>query len=52
MHLTAEQAFESARWPVPEISLATVYNTLNERPCSRLVVRVLLPDLYDPIQDV
>ena len=34
MHLAAEQVFESARRLVPEISLATVYNTLNERPCS------------------
>jgi Fe2+ or Zn2+ uptake regulation protein len=30
VHLTAEQVFESARSTVPEISLATVYNTLKE----------------------
>jgi Fe2+ or Zn2+ uptake regulation protein len=30
VHLTAEQVFEAAEDIVPEISLATVYNTLNE----------------------
>jgi Fe2+ or Zn2+ uptake regulation protein len=30
VHITAEQVFESARSIVPEISLATVYNTLKE----------------------
>ncbi len=29
-HLSAEQVFEAARRALPEISLATVYNTLNE----------------------
>lgn len=31
MHLTAEEVFAEAREVLPEISLATVYNTLNER---------------------
>jgi Fur family transcriptional regulator, stress-responsive regulator len=30
IHLTAEQIFQRARQHLPELSLATVYNTLNE----------------------
>jgi len=30
VHLTAEQIFQRARQHLPELSLATVYNTLNE----------------------
>jgi Fe2+ or Zn2+ uptake regulation protein len=30
VHLTAEEVFDRARRRMPEISLATVYNTLNE----------------------
>src|SRR5437867_4944344 len=30
VHLTAEEVFERARRLLPEISLATVYNTLND----------------------
>lgn len=51
VHLTAEQIFESARTIVPEISLATVYNTLRELVAMNEVLEVVPgggPLRYDP----
>ena len=50
MHLTAEQVFDAARGIVPEISLATVYNTLNELVAMNEVTEVVTsggPVRYD-----
>jgi Fur family transcriptional regulator, stress-responsive regulator len=50
VHLTAEQVFDSARRIVPEISLATVYNTLNELVAMNEVTEVVAsggPVRYD-----
>jgi Fe2+ or Zn2+ uptake regulation protein len=51
VHLTAEQVHVAARRLVPEISLATVYNTLNELVAMGEVTEVRLHDgtaRYDP----
>jgi Fe2+ or Zn2+ uptake regulation protein len=41
VHLTAEQIYERARTVVPEISLATVYNTLRELTSMGEVLEVI-----------
>ena len=51
VHLTAEQVFERARAVVPEVSRATVYNTLRELVSQGQVVEVASKEgriLYDP----
>jgi Fur family ferric uptake transcriptional regulator len=51
IHLTAEQVFDRARSAVPEISRATVYNTLADLVSMGEVVEVQLvpgPTRYDP----
>ena len=51
IHLTAEQVHAAARDVVPEVSLATVYNTLNELVTMGEVTAVHLGDgsaRYDP----
>ncbi len=51
VHLTAEQVFERARAIVPELSRATVYNTLRELVSLGEVVEVASKEgriLYDP----
>jgi len=51
VHLTAEQIYENARAIVPEISRATVYNTLRELAGMKEVVEVTSggsPTRYDP----
>lgn len=51
VHLTADQVHGAARQLLPEISLATVYNTLNELVAMGEVTEVRLHDgtaRYDP----
>jgi Fe2+ or Zn2+ uptake regulation protein len=51
VHLTAEQIFEGARTIVPEISRATVYNTLRELVEMKEALEVASgagPTRYDP----
>ena len=51
VHLTAEQVHERARERLPEISRATVYNTLNELVAMGEVAEVGITDgakRYDP----
>jgi Fur family ferric uptake transcriptional regulator len=51
VHLTAEAVHEQARRALPEISLATVYNTLNELVSMGEVLEVAVgdgPKRYDP----
>jgi Fe2+ or Zn2+ uptake regulation protein len=51
VHLSAEQILAAARRVVPEVSLATVYNTLNELVSLGEVTEVRLADgttRYDP----
>jgi Fur family ferric uptake transcriptional regulator len=51
VHLTAEEVLERARERLPEVSLATVYNTLNELVSMGEVQQVdagLGPTRYDP----
>ncbi len=51
VHLTAEEVLERARRRLPEISLATVYNTLNELVGMGEVLSVTAaggPARYDP----
>jgi Fur family ferric uptake transcriptional regulator len=51
VHLTAEEVFERARTRLPEVSLATVYNTLNELVSMGEVQQVDAgggPTRYDP----
>lgn len=51
VHLTAEQVHAAARRVVPEVSLATVYNTLNELVRMGQVSEIRLADgsaRYDP----
>lgn len=50
VHLTAEEVFTRARAQLPEISLATVYNTLNELVAIGEVQQVDAggPTRYDP----
>jgi Fur family ferric uptake transcriptional regulator len=51
VHLTAEEVFERARERLPEVSLATVYNTLNELVSMGEVQQVDAgdgPTRYDP----
>jgi Fe2+ or Zn2+ uptake regulation protein len=51
VHLSAEQVLAAARRVVPEVSLATVYNTLNELVSLGEVTEVRLADgttRYDP----
>jgi Fur family transcriptional regulator, stress-responsive regulator len=51
VHLSAEQVLAGARRVVPEISLATVYNTLNELAAMGEISEVRLADgttRYDP----
>jgi Fe2+ or Zn2+ uptake regulation protein len=51
VHLTAEEVHDLARERLPEISRATVYNTLNELVAMREVLEVDVidgPKRYDP----
>ena len=51
VHLTAEEVLERARRRLPEVSLATVYNTLNELVSMGQVQQVdpgVGPTRYDP----
>ena len=51
VHLSAEQVLAGARRVVPEVSLATVYNTLNELTALGEITAVRLADgstRYDP----
>lgn len=51
VHVTADEVLEAARDRLPEISLATVYNTLNEMVAMGEVLRVDAgngPTRYDP----
>lgn len=51
VHLTAEEVHQAAQVLVPELSLATVYNTLNELAAMREVLEVRAADgpaRYDP----
>jgi Fur family transcriptional regulator, stress-responsive regulator len=51
VHLSAEQILGGARRVVPEVSLATVYNTLNELVAMGEITEVRLSDgttRYDP----
>jgi Fur family transcriptional regulator, stress-responsive regulator len=51
VHLTAEEVLERARAALPEVSLATVYNTLNELVDMGEVLEITHPDgrkRYDP----
>ncbi len=51
MHLSAEQVHAAARREVPEVSLATVYNTLNELIGMGEISEIRLSDgttRYDP----
>lgn len=51
VHLSAEQVLAAARRVVPEVSLATVYNTLNELSAMGEITEVRLADgstRYDP----
>jgi Fur family ferric uptake transcriptional regulator len=51
VHLSAEQVLAAARRVVPEVSLATVYNTLNELAAMGEITEVRLADgttRYDP----
>jgi Fe2+ or Zn2+ uptake regulation protein len=51
VHLTAEEVLERARKRLPEVSLATVYNTLNELVSMGEVQQVdagVGPTRYDP----
>jgi len=51
VHLTAEEVLEQARERLPEVSLATVYNTLNELVSMGEVQQVdagVGPTRYDP----
>ncbi len=51
IHLSAEQVLAAARRVVPEVSLATVYNTLNELVGMGEITEVRLADgttRYDP----
>lgn len=51
VHLTADDVLAAARTEVPEISLATVYNTLNELVAMGEVLEVRVaggPARYDP----
>jgi Fur family ferric uptake transcriptional regulator len=51
VHLSAEQVHAAARRAVPEVSLATVYNTLNELASMGEISEVRLADgttRYDP----
>ena|SRR5438270_4010728 len=51
VHLTAESIHEQARQRLPEISLATVYNTLNELVAIGEVMEVIAAEgakRYDP----
>jgi Fur family ferric uptake transcriptional regulator len=51
VHFSADQVWAAARRVVPEVSLATVYNTLNELVSLREVTEVRLADgttRYDP----
>jgi Fur family transcriptional regulator, stress-responsive regulator len=51
VHLNAEQVLAAARRVVPEVSLATVYNTLNELSRMGEITEVRLADgstRYDP----
>jgi Fe2+ or Zn2+ uptake regulation protein len=55
VHLTAEAVHEHARERLPEISLATVYNTLNELVAMGEVLEVAVgdgPKRYDPNVEV
>jgi Fe2+ or Zn2+ uptake regulation protein len=55
VHLTADAVHELARAELPEISLATVYNTLNELVAMGEVLEVAVgdgPKRYDPNVDV
>lgn len=54
VHLTAEQVLASARAVLPEVSLATVYNTLNDMVSLGVVAEVSPddgPKRYDPNVD-
>lgn len=54
VHLTADEVFERARAQLPEVSLATVYNTLNELVAMGEVQQVdggPGPTRYDPNVD-
>ena len=51
VHLSAEEVLAGARRVVPEVSLATVYNTLNELTAMGEITEVRLADgntRYDP----
>src|SRR5680860_1511097 len=51
VHLTADQVLASARASLPEVSLATVYNTLNDMVAIGALLEVLPdsgPKRYDP----
>lgn len=51
LHLTADQVLERARAGLPEISRATVYNTLRDLVEMNELVEVVVPDgpkRYDP----
>lgn len=51
VHLSAEEVLEQARQRLPEVSLATVYNTLNELVAMGEVLEVRAapgPARYDP----
>lgn len=54
VHLTADEVLERARGRLPEVSLATVYNTLNELVAMGEVKEVNAgagPSRYDPNTD-
>ncbi len=54
VHLAADEVYERARRALPEVSLATVYNTLNELVGMGELLEVAHPDgrkRYDPNVD-